>query len=65
MNILLILLLADAGRFTSTDFYEPQHNQNFWDEVIRSRKNGSPSIKTSLLLLLMLLIENPGIFVIY
>ena len=52
--------LADVDRFVSTDFSE--HETSFWDEIIRTRQNGSAVVKTSLPVILMLFIRSPLIW---
>ena len=50
------LFLVDVDRFVSKDFSE--HDTTFWNEIIRTRQNGSAMVKTSLPVLLMLFINS-------
>ena len=51
----LCFFLADVDRFvyTNDDYY----GTSLWDEIIRTRKNGSPSLKVSQLILLILILK--------
>ena len=50
------LFIPDVDRFISKDFSE--HNPTFWDEIIKTRKNSSPIMNTSLPRLMLQMIPS-------